>query len=99
MRRACRRTVLVGRVPVGQSFNVFGKLGTTYSRTTNVVGAGSTETGGDESGWGPSVALGAGFDFNNNVGVVLQWDRQRMKFAGQGTRDVDSASVGLLYRF
>lgn len=90
---------LVGRWPVSQSFNLFAKVGTTYSRTEIDVGAGSTEASGDASGWGLSYGVGVGYDFGNRWGLVLQWDRHDMKFAGHGRENVDAASVGLKYRF
>jgi len=89
---------LVGRAPVTQSFNVFGKLGTTYGRT-DVSSAGFGVPAGKESGFGVSYGIGAEYSFNPQLSAVLQYDEHRLKFAG-GDRDrVNATTVGLRYRF
>ena len=90
---------LVGKVPVGERFGVFGKVGTTYSSTKVSATPGSGITPGEEDGFGLSLGAGVSYDFTQNWSAVLQWDRHNMKFAGSGREAVHAATVGLKYRF
>jgi opacity protein-like surface antigen len=90
---------LVGRVPVGSQFSLFGKLGTTYGRTRVSSAPGTGVAGGSESGFGLAYGLGASFDFNPKWSVVLEWERHDMKFISAGRDEVDATSLGLRYRF
>lgn len=90
---------LVGRIPVGSMFSVFGKLGTTYGRTRTEAMAGSGITGGKDSGWGGSYGVGASIDFTNNWSAVLEWQRHRFHFAGDQRDYVRTTSLGAKYRF
>ncbi len=89
---------LVGRVPLG-AFSVYGKLGTTYSRTRVSVSPLSTEPSGKDSSWGAAYGIGAGYDFTPNWSVVLEANRHEMHFVGAGRENVDTLSLGLKYRF
>jgi len=90
---------VVGSVPVGQSFKVFGKVGTTYGRTTVSASSAANEPVGDEDGFGLSFGAGAQFDFAPQWALVAQWDRHHMKFAGRDRENVDAASIGVKYKF
>ena len=90
---------LVVRVPLGD-FNLFAKAGGLYGQTRVSADAASGVATGKESGWGGTYALGAGYDFTPQLGVVLEWARNEFRFAGGGGRqDVDSLSLGLVRRF
>ncbi len=89
----------VGRVPLSTSFNLLGKLGTTYGRTQVSSLAGSGITSGNQTGFGLSLGLGAEYVFAPNASVLLQHEMHDLRFAG-GRRDhVGNTSVGLRYRF
>ncbi|MDB5745077.1 MAG: OmpA domain protein transrane region-containing protein [Polaromonas sp.] len=90
---------LVGRAPISQSFNVFGKLGTTYGRTDVSAFAGSGVPSGKETGFGVSYGLGAEYVFNPVLSAVLQYDEHRLNFAGDNRDRVNATTVGLRYRF
>jgi OmpA-OmpF porin, OOP family len=90
---------LVGKFPVGSSFNLMGKLGTTYGRTDVTSAPGSGIVPGNESGFGVSYGLGAEYTFNPNWSAVLQYDAYDLKFPGSGRDRVSSATAGLRYRF
>jgi opacity protein-like surface antigen len=90
---------LVGKVPVGSSFNLMGKLGTTYSRTDVSAAPASGIVSGNESGFGVSYGLGAEYTFNPNWSAVLQYDAYDLKFPGSGRDRVSAATAGLRYRF
>jgi OOP family OmpA-OmpF porin len=90
---------LVGRVPLGERFGVFGKLGTTYGRSTVSSAVGSGVTPGRETGWGVAYSLGASFDITQQWSVVAEWERHDIRFAGTGREEIDAASIGVRYRF
>lgn len=90
---------LIGRAPVSQSFNVFGKLGTTYGRTDVSAFSGSGIATGKETGFGVSYGLGAEYVFSPQLSAVLQYDEHRLKFVSEGSDRVNATTVGLRYRF
>lgn len=90
---------VVGRLPIGSSFNLLGKLGTTYGRTDVTSGAGSGITAGTEKEFGWAYGLGAEYTFHPQWSAVLQYEEHDLKFAG-GDRDrISATSLGLRYRF
>ncbi len=90
---------LVGMLPLSQSFNLLGKLGTTYSRTDVSSSPFSGVASGSESGFGVSYGIGAEYSFSPQLSGVIQYDEHRMKFAGTGRERVGATTVGLRYRF
>lgn len=88
----------VGRIPLG-SFNVYGKLGAAWGETRVSASPLSGVVEGKERGWGPVYAIGAGFDFTRNSGVVLEWSRHELPFAGLGRQPIDTTSLGYVFRF
>ena len=90
---------LVGKLPLGTSFNLLGRLGTTYGRTDVSSNIASGVVAGKQTGWGGSYGIGAEFMFNPELSAVLQYDEYNLKFSG-GTRDrINTTSLGLRYRF
>jgi hypothetical protein len=90
---------LVARLPMGQ-FNLFAKGGGMYAQTKVSAGPLSGVDTGKRRAWAPTWGGGAGFDLTPNHGVVLEWNRARLRFPGEGDRrDVDTTSVGYVYRF
>ncbi len=90
---------LVGRLPVAPSFNLLGRLGTTYSRTDVSSNPASGIAAGKASGWGASYGVGAEYMFSPNWSGVVQYDEYRMKFAGTGREKINVASLGVRYKF
>lgn len=90
---------LVGRLPLSNSFNLLGKVGTTYGRTRVSALPASGLATGNESDWGVSYGIGAEWAFTPALSAVLQWDEHKMKFVGTGKDRVSTASLGLRYRF
>jgi hypothetical protein len=91
---------LVARAPVGMGFNLFAKGGGLYGETRVTSGLLSNVVAGKERGWGGSYGVGVGYDFLPNSGVVLEWNRYQFNFPGGGDReDVETASLGYVYRF
>jgi OOP family OmpA-OmpF porin len=89
---------LVGMVPAGP-VRVFGKVGTTYGRTTVSANSAANEPVGDEDGFGLSFGAGVQYDITSQWAVVGQWDRHHMKFAGRDRENVDALSVGVKFKF
>lgn len=90
---------LLGRLPLGPSFNLLGKLGTTFGRTEVSAAAGTGITAGTENEFAVSYGLGAEYTFSPNWSAVLQYDEHDLKFEG-GERDrVGAMTLGARYRF
>lgn len=90
---------LIGKLPLNQSFNLLGKVGTTYGRTEVSSRPGSGITAGKDDGFGVSYGIGAEYVFAPNISAVLQYDEHYLKFVGTDRERVGTASVGLRYRF
>jgi opacity protein-like surface antigen len=90
---------LVGRLPLGNAFGVFGKVGATYGRTRSDTFPLSGLPSGSQRGWGASYALGASYDLTPNWTLVAEWERHRLEVANGGTHDADNTSLGVNYRF
>lgn len=90
---------LVGRLPMSNSFNLLGKVGTTYGRTRVSASPASGLATGTESDWGMSYGIGAEWAFTPALSAVLAWDEHNLKFVGSGKDRVSTTSLGLRYRF
>ena len=51
-----------------------------------------------DHGWGETYGVGVDFNFTQNLTAVLQYDRSRVKFAGD-KENINVTSVGLKYRY
>ena len=85
---------VVGRARLGSSFGVFGKVGTTYSRTDTPAMASM----GPDQGFGLAWGGGLSYDFTPRLSARLEWDSNDLRFAG-GRDPVRSTSLGLQYRY
>ena len=89
----------VGRVPLGDSFAIEGKVGPTYG-VTHVTAA--TEAG-LVSGRAAGLGLGYGVALDVNVARGLHgslgWEQHDFKFAGQGRSNVKNLTLALGYTF
>lgn len=90
---------LVGKFPVSPSFNLLGKIGTTYSDTdTSANGASGIATGSDH-GFGLSYGVGAEYAFTPKWSALLQYESHNLKFAGSNEERVDVTTVGVRYSY
>ena len=78
----------VGRLPLGDRFGLFGKIGG-YRLDDRPAG------GGDRSDW--TWGLGASYDFTRNWSARLEW--QQFRDVGFGGNDVNSLTLSGAYRF
>lgn len=89
---------LVGRVPLNEQFDVFGKVGTTYARTrTNGFSGLGVQTGKD-NGFGISYGVGARWAFSQQWAAVLEFERHRLNFA-DGKSNANMTTLGVQYRY
>jgi len=90
---------LLGRVPVFETFSLYGKLGTTYGHTTTSAIAGAGLRSGSEDGFGLSYGAGLSWNLSPRLSAVLEWDSHDFRFAGGGRDAVRATSLGLQYRY
>lgn len=88
---------LVGNLPLGEQFNVYGKVGGFYGWTDIDTTAPGAPTG-EENDFGLSYGLGVQYDFNRNWAITGDWDHYRVDYVDRSD-DVQLLSVGLLYKF
>lgn len=90
---------LIGKMPLSESFNLLGKVGTTYGRTQVSSAPGSGVTAGDESGFGLSYGVGAEYVITPQWSAALQYDSHDLKFAGGSNDRVGVTTLSARYRF
>ncbi|MGQ5525059.1 outer membrane beta-barrel protein [Chitinimonas sp. PSY-7] len=90
---------LVGNLPIGDKFNVFGKVGGTYgwTKTTASPLLVGYQTG-KHSGAALTYGAGLGFDIDRQNQILLEWDRQKFKFK-DGDHAVNLYTAGWKYKF
>ena len=77
----------------------FGKIGGVWGRTRTNLAPGSTLAGGTENGFGLSLGAGLSWDFSPRTSAVLEVDRYWFRFPGSGRDPVNTASIGLQWRY
>lgn len=90
---------VVGRAPLGDRFDVFGKLGTTYGWTRTSSVAGSGVQGGKDNGFGVLYGVGASYYFTPQLAGVIEVESRDFHFAGTGRDSVRATTVGLRYNY
>lgn len=90
----------LGIIPLANNFSVFGKVGG-YTVRTELKGSGaggSVSSSDRSSDW--KYGLGAGYDFNRNMGVRVEWERFNDVGDTSTTQgDMDLTSIGVVYKF
>jgi len=90
---------LIGKYPLSTSFNLLGKVGTTYGRTEVSSLPGSGIVAGKETGFGISYGVGAEYLFTPKLSAVAQYDEHRLEFPGTGRDRIGAATLGVRLRF
>jgi OOP family OmpA-OmpF porin len=89
----------VGRLPLGDSFAIEGKIGPTYG----VTRVSAAQVAGISSGRDSGFGLGFGVALNVNVARGLHgsigWEQHDFHFAGQGRSAVKNVTLSLGYTF
>jgi opacity protein-like surface antigen len=90
---------LIGKLPVGSSLNLLGKLGTTYGHTEVSSNPASGIQSGSESGFDWSYGVGAELVITPQWSAVLQYDEHYLKFAGSSSERVTTTTIGARMHF
>ena len=90
---------LVAKAPIGDRFDVFGKVGTTYGWTKTSSVAGTGVAGGKDNGFGVSYGIGASYYFTPQVAATLEYESHDFKFAGDRKDRVQAVTVGMRYNY
>jgi hypothetical protein len=90
---------LIGRMPLSTSFNVLGKVGTTYGRTDVSANPGSGVAGGSERGFDWSYGLGGEMVFSPQWSALLQYDEHFVKYPASSSERVSSTTLGVRYHY
>src|SRR5450830_522773 len=90
---------VVGKLPLSPSFNLLGKVGTTWSRTKVSSNPASGVVAGDDGGFGLSYGVGGELAFNPQWSAVLQYESYNLKFAGDRTERVGNTTLSARYHF
>ena len=90
---------IVGRLPLGDSFDLEGKVGTTYGITHVNANPTSGVATGRDSGFGLGYGLALGVHFVRGLSGEVGWEQHDFHFVGQGTQTVQNITVGLDYSF
>lgn len=90
---------LIGRMPLNRSWNLLGKVGTTYGRTDVSSNPALGVTAGTERDFGLSYGLGAEVQLASQWSAVLQYEEHNMKFPGGSTDRVNATKLGLRYHY
>jgi opacity protein-like surface antigen len=90
---------LIGKLLLNPSFNLLGKIGSTYSRTDVSSNPASGVVAGSENGFGLSYGIGVEYVFTPQWSSALQYESQDMKFAGSRNERVGATSLSARYRF
>lgn len=88
----------VGKFPVGQGVDLFGRVGAFHGKATGSVSADGVSYSTDDSGTDVHYGLGASYAFNRNVSMRAEWERYRFDVFG-GSSNTDLFSVGVVYAF
>ncbi len=90
---------LIGRLPLGDSFNLLGKLGTTYSRTNVSTDSANSNLSGSERGFDWAYGVGGEYKFNANWGATLQYAEHFVKYPTTGSERISSTTLGARYYY
>jgi hypothetical protein len=90
---------LIGKLPVGNSFNLLGKVGTTYGHTEVSSNPASGIQSGSESGFDWSYGVGAELVINPQWSAVVQYDEHYLKFAGTSSERITTTIIGARMHF
>lgn len=94
---------LVGTLPVWDRLSVIGRVGAAYTRARSSVNTtgGLPDMGGSqtERRWGPKVGLGLEYAITPALAVRGEWERYRVRDAVRGKGDIDTATIGVVWRF
>jgi hypothetical protein len=89
----------VGRVPLGESFGLEGRAGTTYGVTHVNAASNSGVPTGRDRGFGLAYGVALDVDVARGLRGAVGWEQHDFHFAGQGTSTVRNITLRLGCRF
>lgn len=93
---------LIGTIPMGERFSVYGRIGGTYAMVrddyTGNVGPAVTSPNGRNKSGNVKVGVGLEYKFSEALAVRGEIERYRVKDALDQRDDVNFASVSLVYK-
>ena len=90
---------LLGRMPVSSSFNLLGKIGTTYSRTDVTTDAANSSLAGSERGFDWSYGIGGELMITPQWGATLQYAEHFVKYPATGNERISSTTLGARFYY
>jgi OOP family OmpA-OmpF porin len=90
---------LVGKLPVGQSFNLLGRLGGSYVRTDVSANAAGNIPSGRDNKFDVSYGIGAEYQFTPAWSAVLQYDEYNLRYTGGAKERLNTTTLGVRYHF
>jgi hypothetical protein len=90
---------LIGRMPLSSSFNLLGKVGTTYGRTDVTANSGSGVVGGSERGFDWSYGMGGELVLSPQWSALLQYDEHFVKYPSSGNERVSNTTLGARFHY
>ena len=90
---------VLGRLPLGDSFALEGKVGATYGVTLVSADPLAGVPTGRDSGFGLGYGVGLDIHVAHGLSGNIGWEQHDFHFAGQGMQNVRNVTVGLDYNF
>jgi opacity protein-like surface antigen len=90
---------MLGRLPLSATFNLLGKLGTTYSRTDVSTNAANSTKSGSERGFDWSYGVGAEMVLSPQWSATLQYDEHFVKYPSTGNERVSATTLGARFHY
>ena len=90
---------VLGRLPLGDSFALEGKVGATYGVTHVSADPLAGVPTGRDSGFGLGYGVGLDIHVARGLSGNIGWEQHDFHFAGQGMQNVRNVTVGLDYSF
>jgi hypothetical protein len=90
---------LIGRMPLSSSFNLLGKVGTTYGRTDVTANPGSGVVGGSERGFDWSYGIGGELVLSPQWSALLQYDEHFVKYPSSSNERVSNTTLGVRFHY
>jgi hypothetical protein len=90
---------VIGRLPLSTSFNLLGKVGTTYGRTDVSTDGANNNLAGSERGFDWSYGVGAEYVINPQWSATLQYAEHYVKYPVTGSERVSSTTLGARFYY